>query len=139
MNILAPIHNSTIINSIDHWSCRCKGAAGGRSTTSEYLRLGHTPTPKGRCISHPTGAVLQARLLDNQEDANTERYVFGKLSARCFQRRLFWHRHYSNCGGIEHGKSAQGCVIYTYIVYGVRAAAISAVFVSILVALGNFG
>ena len=22
-----------------------------------------------------------------------------------------WHRHYSNCGDIEHGKSAQGGVI----------------------------
>ena len=39
-----------------------------------------------RCISHPSGAVFQARTLDNQEGegANTERreYVFGKLSAR---------------------------------------------------------
>ena len=38
----------------------------------------------------------QARLLDVQEgaSANTERYVVGKLSARWFQRRPFWHRHY---------------------------------------------
>ena len=40
-----------------------------------------------RCISSPPGAVFQARLLDNQEVANTERCVFGKLSVRCFQRR----------------------------------------------------
>ena len=67
----------------------------------------------GRCESHTPRAVLQARLLEKQEGANTKRYVFGKLSARCFQRRSFWHRHYSNCGDIEHGKSAQGGAIYT--------------------------
>ena len=36
---------------------------------------------------HPPGADFQARVLDNQEGANTERYVLGKLSARCLQRR----------------------------------------------------
>ena len=40
-------------------------------------------------VSHPTGTVFQARLLDNQEGANTERYAFGKLSARCFHAELF--------------------------------------------------
>ena len=47
--------------------------------TSAYLRR--------RCahISCSPGAVSQARLLENQECADTERYVFGKLSARCFQ------------------------------------------------------
>ena len=63
-------------------------------------------------ITHPPGEVFQARLLDNQEDANTEPYVFGTLSAKCFLRRPFWHRHYSNRGDINHGKSALGCVIY---------------------------
>ena len=37
--------------------------------------------------SHTPRAVFQARLLDNQV-ASTERYVFGKLSAKCSQRRL---------------------------------------------------
>ena len=64
-------------------------------------------------------------MLDNQEGANTERYVFGKLSATFCQRRSFWHRHYySNycCGDIYHGKSAQGCVKCTvvYSTYFVR-------------------
>ena len=39
------------------------------------------------CVPQPPGAAFQARLLENQEGANTERYVFGKLSARCVQRR----------------------------------------------------
>ena len=69
------------------------------------------------CI-YPRGSVFQARLLNNQKGANTERHVFGKLSARCFKPPLFWHRYYSNCEDIEHGKSAQGCVIYA-VVYGV--------------------
>ena len=55
-----------------------------------------------------------------EKDADTERYVFGKLSARCFKRRPFGHRHYSNysnykycCGDIDHGRSVQaGGVIY---------------------------
>ena len=38
-------------------------------------------------------------------------YVFGKLSARCFKREPCWHRYNSNCGDVEHGKSAEGCVI----------------------------
>ena len=75
-----------------------------------------------RCLfthSHLPGAVFQARLLDNQEctnSANAERYVFGKLSARSFQSLLFRHRHYANYSGhIEHGKSAEGCVMYTVV------------------------
>ena len=67
---------------------------------------------RGRCISHPSGTVFQGRLLGNQEGADTERSVFGKLSATCFQHPTFLaHRHYSNGGDIEHGKSAQGGVI----------------------------
>ena len=53
---------------------------------------------------------------DNQEgvSANTERYVFGKLSARCFQRCPIWHWHCSRCcGDIEHGKSFEGGVWHT--------------------------
>ena len=47
-----------------------------------------------RCTSHTPRVVFQPRpLLDNQEGANAERCIFGKLSARCFQRRHFWHRH----------------------------------------------
>ena len=38
---------------------------------------------------HTGGAVFRARLLDNQEGANTERYVLGKLSARWFQTPTF--------------------------------------------------
>ena len=48
----------------------------------------------GAC--HTPGAVFQARLLDNQEGANTERNVLGKLSERCSQRRPSWHLwHYT--------------------------------------------
>ena len=68
----------------------------------------------------PLEAVFQARLLDNQEGANTERYVVGKLSARCFQRRASWYRHYSNCGDVDHGHSAQEGVINT-VLYGMLA------------------
>ena len=56
----------------------------------------------------------QARLLDNLDGANTERCIFGKLSARRFHRRTLgtgelFQLLYSNCcGGIGHGKSAQG-------------------------------
>ena len=74
-------------------------------------------------ISHLPGAFFEARLLDLQEGANTERDVVSKLSARYFQRRHFWHRHYSNysdysnylyCGDIDHGKCAQEGVIVWY-------------------------
>ena len=73
-----------------------------------------------RCVSHTLEAAFLARLLVNQKGGNTERYVFGKLSARCFKRRPFGHRHYSNysnykycCGDIDHGRSVQaGGVIY---------------------------
>ena len=39
----------------------------------------------------PLEFFFQARLLDNQEGANTERHVSAKLSVRCFQRRALWH------------------------------------------------
>ena len=57
--------------------------------------------------------VFKARLLHNREGGNTERYVFGKLSARCFQLRPFCR--YFKCGDIDHRKSAQGPVIYTVV------------------------
>ena len=59
--------------------------------------------------THPPGAFFRDRLLDiSQEGTNTERHVFGKLSARCFQRIRFGggHRHDSICRDMEHGKPA---------------------------------
>ena len=62
------------------------------------IELGKPPQERvihriGRCRSqsHTPGAVFQGRLLDNQEGADTEcyLYVFGKLSARRLQRHLF--------------------------------------------------
>ena len=58
-------------------------------------------------ITRPCGG-FPCSLLDNQEDTNTGRCVFEKLSARCLQRRPFWHRNHSHCGDIEHAKSARG-------------------------------
>ena len=40
-------------------------------------------------MSHTPLVVFQARLLENQEGPNTERYVFGKLSTRCSNAALF--------------------------------------------------
>ena len=37
----------------------------------------------------PPGAVVQARLLENQEGANTERYVFGKALGETFPASTF--------------------------------------------------
>ena len=86
--------------------------------TTVYITLSHPrgitlSHPPGITLSHPLGEAFQARLIDNQEGGNTERYVFGKLSARCFQPRPFRNRHHFNCGDIERGKSAQGCATYT--------------------------
>ena len=77
----------------------------------------HTHTPR---------AVFQARLLDNEEDganrnpnhASSESSL--SLGDTFPTPSLCWHRwHYSNCGHVEHGKSAQrGCDIYTAVVYG---------------------
>ena len=65
-------------------------------------------TPLGRFRSSIAPQLLGA-------SANTERYVFGKLSAMCFQRRPFWHRHCSKCGCVERGKSARGVAICTIV------------------------
>ena len=54
----------------------------------------------------PLGRFSKLDCSTTKRVPNTERYVFGKLSARCFQRRVCWHRHYSSCGGFDHGKSA---------------------------------
>ena len=64
-------------------------------------------------VYHTPGGVYQARLLDNQEGANTERYVFRRLLAKRFPNAdLFSHRHYYNCRHVEHGKSAQPSVLH---------------------------
>ena len=64
--------------------------AAGRSSTAVRHRAS-TALPyqvyDGVYQQPPQGQFFQARLLDNQEGANTERYVFGKLSATRFQRR----------------------------------------------------
>ena len=59
-------------------------------------------------MSHTPAAVFLARLLENQEGANAERCVFGKLSTRCFQRRPCWHRHHSNHGTYQPWTIAPG-------------------------------
>ena len=65
----------------------------GHTTLAYYIVGAHA------FFSHRTYRIpfFQARLLDNQEchdnqecaNADTERYAFGKLSARCFQRPTF--------------------------------------------------
>ena len=73
------------------------------------------------CASPPSKTGFPSSVLDNQDGANTERFVVGKVSARCLQRRPFWHRQHLNCGDTEHGKSAQAGAISTVIgVIGVR-------------------
>ena len=42
-----------------------------------------------RRLGTPPGLTFQARLLHNQEDVNTDRYVLRKLSTRSFENRLF--------------------------------------------------
>ena len=71
------------------------------------------------------------RLLPNQERANTERKFFGKLrelgEIDADNVDIFGTDtttpYYSSCRDIEHGKSAQGCVMYT-VVYGKKADAL---------------
>ena len=49
-------------------------------------------------VYHTSGEVRCSELdcsTTKKEGTNTERRVFGKLLARCFQSRTFWHRHYS--------------------------------------------
>ena len=124
------LHTSTIhfFASNPHKRNRLRVAAQESPITAVTLTLITSPTFMreiyriGRCILQyytPLGAVFQGRLPDKQERANTKRTVFGKLSATCFHRRPFWHRHYSSCGDTEHGRSAQWGVIYA-VVHGTR-------------------
>ena len=77
----------------------------------------HTHTPGG----FPSSIARQRR---GWCQSKPEPCVFGKLSLSLGDTfptpSLCWHRwHYSNCGHVEHGKSAQrGCDIYTAVVYG---------------------
>ena len=67
-----------------HTVCETKRTTGYRypNTVQWLVELG-------------SGAVLQARLLDNQEGANIPNGMSSeKLSARCFPRGPFWHRHF---------------------------------------------
>ena len=65
-------------------------------------------------MSHTPGAVFQARLLDNQKGANTERYVFGELSSIYSNADLFGTDAIPTVD-ISTVKSAQGCVMYTVV------------------------
>ena len=64
-------------------------------------------------MSHLSGSVFQARLLHNQDGVVPIPHhtnVSGKLSATCFQRRTFLHRHhqhYSKRGDIDRGEPTQ--------------------------------
>ena len=59
------------------------------------------------CIIHPWKRFSKLDFSTTKKVpivSHTERYdVFGKLRARCSQRRPLWHGHYSNCGDIDHG------------------------------------
>ena len=79
------------------------------------LHLTEAPTrsklPRILCTVYntPRGRFSKVDCSANQEGTNIERYVSGKLSARCFQRRPSWRRHYSNhCGDINHRKRPRG-------------------------------
>ena len=73
------------------------------------------------CISHPPAAAFQARLLDNQEGASANSVTYRTIRLRKALGEMFsnadffWHQHYSDCGDIERGQSAQGCVMYTVV------------------------
>ena len=64
---------------------------------------------RAACTTPPPGVVFRARLL-NKEGASAGRflYVFGKLSARCFQRWRFVAPTSFQPWRSKHGKSAQG-------------------------------
>ena len=68
---------------------RCHSALAEDCYCSE--KNGASITVYDGCVLHSPGVFFQARLLDNQEGANTERHVSAKLSVRCFQRRALWH------------------------------------------------
>ena len=55
------------------------------------------------CVSHYHTPLVRFSKLDcsttKRVPIPNDAYVFGKLSARCFQRRAFWHQHHSDCCG----------------------------------------
>ena len=63
---------------------------------------------KYRSLGTPPRLTFQARLLHNQEDVNTDRYVKRQLSTRSFENRPFQHLAPSCCGAFEPGKSVLG-------------------------------
>ena len=78
--------SSSITNPL--WSLGGRKKKGGKMT--------HTHVPYRTAYITPSrGGFFRLGLLDNQQGANSERYMFGKLSTRCFQRLALWHRHYS--------------------------------------------
>ena len=77
-----------------------------------------------RCPPHthtPLGRLSKLDCSTTKRVPNTERGVFGKLSARCFQRRLFRHRHHSNIpttAEISSTENRRRGLRYTTAVYG---------------------
>ena len=61
-------------------------------------------------MPHPPGAFFQARLIDNWTKRVPISNEASSESSRrdVSTRRVSWHRHYSNRGDVDHGKSAQG-------------------------------
>ena len=77
----------------------------------------------GRCVSHtpitpplPEG-VFQVRLLYKPRGCpyRTILRLRKALGEMCPTTMFLWHQHYPNCGGIDHGKSAQWGVKYTVV------------------------
>ena len=73
-----------------------------------YTRLGQQAYREHRSLGTPPRLTFQTRLLHNQEDVNTDRYVLRKLSTRSFENRPFRHWYPLGCGAIEPGKSVYG-------------------------------
>ena len=75
----------------------------------------YTALPPGNMshVSHtPPGCFLSKLGCSTNQDgmptpSNTYR-LRKAVGERCRQCQPFWHRHYANCGHIEHGKSTQG-------------------------------
>ena len=57
------------------------------------------------------------RSIDRRARGCQYRTIRQKALREMFERRPFGHGHYSNCGYVEHEKSAEGGVICT-VVYG---------------------
>ena len=68
---------------------------------------------EGGVYHTPLGKFSKLDCSTTKRGANAERYMFGKLSARCFQRRSSWHRHYSSCGDIATMENRPGEVWHT--------------------------